>query len=166
MYIRVSPSLVSRYREDWDSQKGRLKTTSILVWAQALKSSIHIVKGAHVLKASNHTIRGPSLKAFINKLKGAHALKASIDIANGAHALKASILISKVAHNSFQCIITGNLKFVVGSFPNSSKLSLGNWVFYFAIPSHIKGHTMLRLDAAPQKRWIGFDFKFKKFSIK
>ena len=27
-------------------------------------------------------------------------------------------------------------------------------------------HSMLRLDATPQKRWIGFDFKFKKFSIK
>ena len=28
------------------------------------------------------------------------------------------------------------------------------------------GHTMLRLDATQKKRWIGFDFKFKKFSIK
>ena len=25
---------------------------------------------------------------------------------------------------------------------------------------------MLRLDATPQKRCLGFDFKFKKFSIK
>jgi hypothetical protein len=25
---------------------------------------------------------------------------------------------------------------------------------------------MLRLDATPQKRWLGFDFKFKEFSIK
>jgi hypothetical protein len=25
---------------------------------------------------------------------------------------------------------------------------------------------MLRLDATPQKRWLAFDFKFKKFSIK
>ena len=29
-----------------------------------------------------------------------------------------------------------------------------------------QAHTMLRLDATPKKRWIGFDFKFKKFSIK
>ena len=27
-------------------------------------------------------------------------------------------------------------------------------------------HSMLRQDATPQKRWLGFDFKFKKFSIK
>ena len=27
-------------------------------------------------------------------------------------------------------------------------------------------HSMLRLDATQKKRWIGFDFKFKKFSIK
>ena len=27
-------------------------------------------------------------------------------------------------------------------------------------------HSMLRLDATPHKRWLGFDFKFKKFSIK
>ena len=25
---------------------------------------------------------------------------------------------------------------------------------------------MLSLDATPQKRWLGFDFKFKKISIK
>ena len=27
-------------------------------------------------------------------------------------------------------------------------------------------HSMLRLDATQKKRWLGFDFKFKKFSIK
>ena len=27
-------------------------------------------------------------------------------------------------------------------------------------------HTMLRRDATPKKRWLGFDFKFQKFSIK
>ena len=27
-------------------------------------------------------------------------------------------------------------------------------------------HSMLRLDATPHKRWLGFDFKFKKVSIK
>ena len=29
-----------------------------------------------------------------------------------------------------------------------------------------KFHSMLRIDATPQKRWLGFDFKFKQFSIK
>ena len=56
----------------------------------ALKSSIHIVMGAHALKASIHIVKGAhDIKAFINMLKGAHALKASIDIANGAQALRA-----------------------------------------------------------------------------
>ena len=27
-------------------------------------------------------------------------------------------------------------------------------------------HSMLRLDTTPQKRWMGFDFKLRKFSIK
>ena len=27
-------------------------------------------------------------------------------------------------------------------------------------------HSMLGLDATQKKRWMGFDFKFKKFSIK
>ena len=32
--------------------------------------------------------------------------------------------------------------------------------------SFIVSHSMLRLDATQKKRCLGFDFKFKKFSIK
>ena len=40
------------------------------------------------------------------------------------------------------------------------------WSSLIILTWNIYNHTMLRLDATPQKRWIGFDIKFKKFSIK
>ena len=60
------------------------------------------------------------------------------------------------------------LGLVYPKFPPKSPF----YPFYF-FTSHIwtlclekYGHTMLRLDATPKKRCLGFDFKFKKFSIK
>ena len=32
--------------------------------------------------------------------------------------------------------------------------------------AYYPSHSMLRLDATQKKRWIGFDFRFKKNSIK
>ena len=57
---------------------------------------------------------------------------------------------------------------------NSGLLWQAHWVrqplnrrcgFYLSLIKVI-GHTMLRLDATQKKRWIGFDFRFKKFRIK
>ena len=36
----------------------------------------------------------------------------------------------------------------------------------FSVTEKRSNHSMLGLDATPKKRWMGFDFKFKKISIK
>ena len=106
-----------------------------------LKSIYQQTKGGPHLQSINwHSKWGPHLRSINSHINGGPRLK-SIFI----YMTYTGQFAMGHKNNSFRCIITGNLKFVVGSFPiQVNRVLVPNWVFFFAIPSHIKGGPHLK----------------------
>ena len=75
-----------------------------------------------------------------------------------------------IIHDNKKLEKTNSVRCCKCSFPATNKTSFvvgrrHENTFFGTYRTHAI-HTMLRLDATPKKRCLGFDFKFKKFSIK